>query len=84
MKRTQEEQIKFEMNRIVEIIESCKTGEQLMKTYDLINNFNSIYEPLKRSKRTKHLYENVQNFINHQKVKINLKMHSQLFENSKL
>ncbi len=82
--RNQEEQIKFEMNRIVEIIESCNTGEQLMTAYDLIDNFKSIYKPLNKNKKTKHIFENVQKFVDHQRVKINLKMYNQLFENNKL
>ena len=78
------ESINEEMYKIVNTIESCTTGEQLLQTHNLIDNFKSSYEYLKKKKTYKPLYENVQNFINYQKVKINLKMYNQLIENDKL
>ena len=78
------ETINEEMHMVVNTVESSTTGEQLLQAHNLIDNFESKYEHLKKKRINKPLYKNVQNFVNHQKVKINLKMYNQLINNNKL
>ena len=74
------EQVKDDMVQVETAVISCVNAEQLLSAYNLVDSLETKYGHLKKKKKTRWLYESIEQFVMHQRTRISMLMHKQLTE----
>lgn len=72
------EKTKNELMQLIELIEKCKNGNEVLSAHDAVDKFILSHNKLNKRKKTKPIYSDIKKTGEYLKTKIYLKMNQQL------